>query len=105
MKWSYARKIPRWAMTAMTLDIDLVRPQRLTHMKSVSVREFYHNAGLVDGLPEGRQLIVTARGKPKFMVTKGVRPRMTRALAEARAVGNGQAAAVDGVAFLNSLKR
>jgi hypothetical protein len=37
--------------------------------------------------------------------TKGVRPRMTRALAEARAVGNGQAAAVDGVAFLNSLKR
>jgi hypothetical protein len=105
MKWSYARKIPRWAMTAMTLDMDLVRPQRLTHMKSVSVREFYHNAGLVDGLPEGRQLIVTARGKPKFMVTKGVRPRMTRALAEARAVGNGQAAAVDGVAFLNSLKR
>jgi hypothetical protein len=47
----------------------------------VSVRGFYHNASLVDGLPEGRQLIVTARGKPKFMLTKGVRPRMTRALA------------------------
>jgi antitoxin (DNA-binding transcriptional repressor) of toxin-antitoxin stability system len=74
-------------------------------MKSVTVREFYHNAGLVDGLAEGRQLIVTARGKPKFMVTKGVRPRMTRALAEARAVGATRGEALDGTAFLRSLKQ
>ena len=31
-------------------------------MKTVTVREFYHNAGLVDGLAEGRQLLVTANG-------------------------------------------
>jgi len=88
-----------------SIDFGMVRPHGLTHMKSVSVREFYHNAGLVDGLPEGRQLIVTARGKPKFVVTTGVRPRMTRALAETRAVGDAQSAAVDGAAFLKSLKK
>lgn len=74
-------------------------------MKSVTVREFYHNAGLVDGLPEGRQLIVTARGKPKFMVTKGIRPRMTRALAEDRAVGDTRGPTLEGTAFLQSLKK
>ena len=74
-------------------------------MKTVTVREFYHNAGLVDGLPEGRQLLVTAKGKPKFIVTKGNRPRMTRALAEARAVGDPNASKFDGVTFLKSLKK
>jgi len=69
------------------------------------VREFYHNAGLVDGLPEGRQLVVTAKGKPKFVVTKGVRPRMTPALAEERSVGDPSAPAFDGTAFLKSLKK
>jgi hypothetical protein len=59
----------------------------------------------VDGLPEGRQLVVTAKGKPKFIVTKGTRPRMTRALAEARAVGNLDDPAFDGTAFLTSLKK
>lgn len=73
-------------------------------MKSVTVREFYHNAGLVDGLLEGRQMVVTSKGKPKFVVTKGVRPRMTRTLAEARAVGDPQARTFDGAAFLRSLK-
>ena len=54
-------------------------------MKTVTAKEFYHNAGLVDGLAEGRQLMVTAHGKPKFVVSKGDKPRMTRKLAEARA--------------------
>jgi len=49
-------------------------------MKSVTVREFYHNAGIVDGLAEGKQLVVTANGKPKFVVSKGTKPRMTRRL-------------------------
>jgi hypothetical protein len=40
-------------------------------MKTVTVREFYHNAGIVDGLAEGKQLVVTANGKPKFLVSKG----------------------------------
>jgi len=74
-------------------------------MKTVSVREFYHNAGLVDGLPEGRQLVVTANGEPKFVVSKSRRPRMTRKLAEARAVGSIGASKFDGTVFLASLKK
>lgn len=74
-------------------------------MRTVTVREFYHNAGLVDGLPEGRQLVVTAKGKPKFVVTKSSPPKMTKELAEARAVGDSDARPFDGVAFLKSLKK
>ena len=74
-------------------------------MKTVSVREFYHNAGLVDALPQGQQLVVTANGKPKFVVSKSRRPKMTRKLAESRAVGSVAAAKFDGAAFLGSLKK
>ncbi len=74
-------------------------------MKTVSVREFYQNASLVDGLTEGRQLVVTSKGQPKFIVTKSVRPRMTAALAEQRAVGESKRAAFDGTAFLKTLKK
>jgi len=74
-------------------------------MKTVTVREFYHNAGLVDGLAEGQQLVVTAKGKPKFVVSKSAKPRMTRALAEARAVGDPKKSGFDGTAFLASLKK
>lgn len=74
-------------------------------MKSVSVREFYHNAALVDGLPEGRPLVVTANGRPKFVVTKGAPPRMTAALARSRAVGPAGRPGFDGAAFLRSLKK
>jgi hypothetical protein len=49
-------------------------------MKTVTAREFYHNARLVDGLADGKQLVVTANGNPKFVVSKSVRPRMTRKL-------------------------
>lgn len=74
-------------------------------MKSVSVREFYHNAALVDGLAEGQQLLVTTKGKPKFIVSRSPRPRMTRRLAEERAVGAASARKFNGTAFLASLKR
>jgi hypothetical protein len=74
-------------------------------MKTVTVREFYHNARLVDGLVEGKQLVVTANGKPKFVVSKGATPRMTRKLAEARAVGDQKSSSFDGTAFLASLKK
>jgi antitoxin (DNA-binding transcriptional repressor) of toxin-antitoxin stability system len=73
-------------------------------MKTVSVREFYRNAGLVDGLPEGEQLVVTSKGQPKFVVTKGTRPKMTRQLAEQRALGSGTGK-IDCASFLKSLKR
>jgi hypothetical protein len=74
-------------------------------MKTVTVREFYHNAGLVDGLAEGKQLVVTANGKPKFIVSKSARPRMSRELAEKRAVGDSRSAAFNGTVFLGSLKK
>ena len=74
-------------------------------MKTVSVREFCHSAGLVDGLAEGQQLVVTANGKPRFVVSKSRRPKMTRKLAETRAVGNVAAPKFDGTAFLASLKK
>jgi antitoxin (DNA-binding transcriptional repressor) of toxin-antitoxin stability system len=74
-------------------------------MKTVNVREFYHNAGLVDGLTEGQQLIVTSKGQPKFIISKSVRPRMTAALAEQRAVGASGNGTFDGTIFLRSLKK
>jgi antitoxin (DNA-binding transcriptional repressor) of toxin-antitoxin stability system len=74
-------------------------------MKTVTVREFYHNAGLVDGLAEGKQLVVTANGKPKFLVSKSSRPKMSRELAEKRAVGAPGDRTFDGTTFLASLKK
>jgi hypothetical protein len=74
-------------------------------MKTVTVREFYHNARLVDGLGEGKQLVVTANGKPKFVVSKSSPPKMSRELAEKRAVGAPGAPTFDGTAFLASLKK
>jgi hypothetical protein len=74
-------------------------------MKAVTVREFYHNAGLVDGLAEGKQLVVTANGNPKFVVSKTSRPKMSRALAEKRAVGASDSPKFNGTAFLASLKK
>jgi antitoxin (DNA-binding transcriptional repressor) of toxin-antitoxin stability system len=74
-------------------------------MKTVTVREFYHNARIVDELAEGKQLVVTANGKPKFLVSKGARPKMTRRLAEERAVGDLKGRRFDGTAFLASLKK
>jgi hypothetical protein len=74
-------------------------------MKTVTVREFYHNAGIVDGLAEGKQLLVTANGKPKFLVSKSSRPKMSRKLAEKRAVGDSNSPSFNGTAFLASLKK
>jgi antitoxin (DNA-binding transcriptional repressor) of toxin-antitoxin stability system len=74
-------------------------------MKTVTVRDFYHNAGLVDGLAEGKQLVVTSNGRPKFVVSKGARPKMTRKLAETRAIGDASKGKFDGTAFLASLKK
>jgi hypothetical protein len=44
-------------------------------------------------------------GKPKFVVSKGVRPKMTKKLAEVRAVGHSKDSKFDGTAFLASLKK
>jgi hypothetical protein len=74
-------------------------------MKTVSAREFYHNAGLVDGLADGQQLVVAIKGKPKFVVSKSARPRMTKSLAQKRAIGTAQDPKYDGTAFLRSLKK
>lgn len=73
-------------------------------MKTVTVREFYHSAGLVDGLSKGQQLVVTCKGKPKFVVTKAERPRMTRQLAEQRSVSSG-VGPINSAQFLAKLKK
>ncbi|CAN5581854.1 hypothetical protein BH18VER1_BH18VER1_13740 [soil metagenome] len=72
-------------------------------MKTVTVRQFYHNARLVDALPEGKPLMVTSNGKAKFIVTKGAPARMTRKLAEERAVGDVKRK-FDGTALLSALR-
>jgi hypothetical protein len=89
------------------LDFSTVRRDCLTlNMKTATVREFYHNAGLVDGLAEGKRLVVTSNGKPKFVVSKWARPpEMARKLAESRAVGDPRGRKFDGTAFLASLKK
>jgi len=76
-------------------------------MKSVTSREFYHNAKLVDSLLEGERLVVTSKGKPKFAVIKleNKRPRMTTKKARESAFGDPEAPKFDGVAFLKSLKK
>ena len=75
-------------------------------MKTVTVRQFYHNTKLVDELTEGGQLVVTSNGRPKFVVTRfGQRPRMTKMLAESLAVDGGTPRAADSAAFLRSLKK
>ncbi len=76
-------------------------------MKSVTAREFYHNAGLVDGLLEGEQLVVTSNGQPKFAVTRLAtkRPRMTSKKARESAFGNPDAPKFDGVEFLKTIKK
>jgi len=44
-------------------------------MKTLTTREFFHSPGLIKSLGPGSSLIVTAKGKPAFMVTKaGKRP-------------------------------
>ena len=73
-------------------------------MKRVTAREFYHKAGLVDGLVDGQDLVVTSKGEPKFVVTRSAPPRMTPALAEGRAVGDARKPKVDGTGFLRTLK-
>lgn len=73
-------------------------------MKSVTVQEFYQNAGLVERLGEGKQLVVTSNGKPKFLVRKSSHAKMTRELAEKRSIGNPADPSFDGVGFLSSLK-
>jgi hypothetical protein len=75
-------------------------------MKTVTTRQFYHNAKLVDELPEGGQLVVTSNGKPKFIVTRyGERPKMTRKFAKSLVSDWGTPANFDSVAFLRSLKK
>jgi antitoxin (DNA-binding transcriptional repressor) of toxin-antitoxin stability system len=75
-------------------------------MKTVSAREFYHSSKLVDNLPAGEQLVVTANGKPKFVVSHvASRPKMTRELAESLCSDWGTRPDFDSVAFLRSLKK
>lgn len=72
-------------------------------MKTVTEAEFFTNRKLLRQLTLGEELGVTVRGRTKFIVTKP-RPRMTRAQAERRAIGNPDGPKVDCLAFLKTLK-
>jgi hypothetical protein len=75
-------------------------------MKTVTTREFYHSSKLVDDLHAGEQLVVTANGKPKFVVSHFAgRPKMTRELAESLCSDWGTPPDFDSGAFLRSLKK
>ena len=52
-----------------------------------------------------KALSAPANGHAKLATAKAVRPRMTRRLAEQRAVGDRKAPKFDGVAFLRTLKK
>ncbi len=74
-------------------------------MRTVTTREFYHNAKLVDALPLGGKLLVTSRGKPKFTVTRsGDGEKMTTELAEKLAMSTGMATVIDSTALLRDLR-
>ena len=74
-------------------------------MKSVSVKRFYSDSGIMDSLPDGEHLAVKSGGKTEFIVIKGGRPQMTAEIAHLRAVGAEKGAKFDGTAFLRSLKK
>jgi hypothetical protein len=56
-------------------------------------------------LAKGKQLVVTANGKPKFLVSKSSQPKMSRKVAKKRAVGGSNSPRFNGTAFLASLKK
>lgn len=52
----------------------------VSHMKTVTAREFFHWPSTVKALHPGQSLAVTDNGTPSFIVTKaGKRPRRTLA--------------------------
>ena len=56
-------------------------------------------------LDENVKPMKTGMGKRKLVLSKSARPKMTRKLAEARAIGNPKGPKFDGAAFLASLKK
>jgi hypothetical protein len=53
---------------------------------------------------KSKHLVIPANGKPKFIVSKSRKPKMTRKLAETWAIGKANGSKFDGAAFLLSLK-
>lgn len=75
-------------------------------MKTVTAREFHHSSKLIDNLHAGEQLVVTANGKPKFVVSHFAGGfKMTRELAESPCSDWSTPPDFDTVAFLRSMKK
>jgi hypothetical protein len=70
-------------------------------MKTATVRGFRRNRKVADR----KQQALHTNSKSKFVVRERLRPRMTRKLAEARAIGDPKGSKFDGTAFLVSLKK
>ena len=56
-------------------------------------------------MADRKQQALHTNSKSKFVVRERLRPRMTRKLAEARAIGDPKGSKFDGTAFLVSLKK
>ena len=80
----------------------------VSHMKILTIREFFHSPALVKSLHPGQTLMVTSQGKPDLLVTKaGQRPRKTAVelRREAKALLSKPGRKVDAVALLRKLRQ
>ena len=79
----------------------------VSHVKVLTMREFFHSPTLIKSLQPGQSLTVTSRGKPNVIVTKaGQRPKKTatQMRQEAKALVK-PGKKVDSVARLRRLRR
>ncbi len=80
----------------------------VSHVKLLTMREFFHSPTLIKSLHPGQTLTVTSRGKPDLVVTKaGRRPKKTAAelRREAKALLSKPGRKVDTVALLRRLRQ
>ena len=80
----------------------------VSHVKTLTIREFFHSPTLIKALHPGQSLVVTADGKPNLIVTKaGGRPRKSaeELRLEARRLLAKPGKKVDCVALLRKLRQ
>ena len=73
-------------------------------MKKLTTRKCHHDGDSAHRAIQSSQKAATGNRKSKVIAGKAQKPRMTRELAEARAVGRPVGTKFDGTAFLRSLK-
>jgi hypothetical protein len=84
--------------------------RHVSHMKTLTLREFFHSPSLVRSLQPGQSMLVTSQGKPELIVTKASqRPKKTAQQwqEEARALltSKPRGRKIDTVAILRELRK